>query len=69
VSTAVLTPHARRSERPHQLSNDPFSAAVFDNNLTTTPVDVRGDSGTQRTIRRIQYAVRLHSSVGRAADS
>jgi len=44
-------------------------AANFDNNLTTTPVDVRGQGGTQRTIRRIQYAVRLHSSVGRAPDS
>jgi hypothetical protein len=37
--------------------------------LTTTPVDVRGGGDTQRTIRRIQLPVRLHSSVGRAADS
>src|SRR5438445_9013235 len=44
-------------------------AADFDNSLTTTPVDGRGSGDTQRTIWRIQLSVRLHSSVGRAADS
>ena len=53
----------------HESFDQPINAANFDNNLTTTPVDIRGQGGTQRTIRRIQYAVRLHSSVGRAADS
>src|ERR1700736_2229906 len=58
----------------HQVA--PLDALRVDNSfrglttvLTTTPVDVRGQDGTPRTICRIQYAVRLHSSVGRAADS
>jgi hypothetical protein len=37
--------------------------------LTTTPADVHGFGDTQKTIRRIELRVRLHSSVGRAADS
>jgi hypothetical protein len=60
--------HEDYKRGPSQTLLEPSCAAGFDNNLTTTPVDVRGCGDTQRTTRRIQLPVRLHGSVGKAAD-
>ena len=68
VSVAVMKARTTSSGITKMRSGAEPQAPCFDNNLTATPVARAACGGTPRTIRRTQYAVRLHRSVGRAAD-